>query len=84
MFSADVTDDKGWSPLDRALQCGHVDVLFFLLNLGYGDDKQRAKLLFYASFHGKLDVVRVLVEQHKVDPGNYKCVFRQIITLPLS
>ena len=73
-------DDEGLSPLDRTLEYGHVDVPYYLFHLGYGDDKNRVKLLCNASRHGKLDVVQELVEQHKVDPS--ECVL--MITLPLQ
>ena len=81
MFSvADVRDDEGRSPLDIALNNSHVDVPYYLFHLGYGSDKDRVKILRNASFHGKLDVVQELVEQHKVDQS--ECVL--MITLPLQ
>ena len=80
MFTADVRDDEGRSPLDRALKYGHVDVPYYLFHLGYGDDRDRVKLLCNASYHGKLYVVQELVEQHKIDPS--ECVL--MITLPLQ
>ena len=73
-------DDEGWSPLDRALEYGHVDAPYYLFHLGYGDVKDGVELLSNASHHGKLDVVQELVEQHKVDPS--ECVL--MITLPLQ
>ena len=80
MFTADVRDDEGRSPLDRALEYGHVDVPYYLFHLGYGSERDRVELLCNASAHGKLDVVQELVEQHKVDPS--ECVL--MITLPLQ
>ena len=73
-------DDEGQSPLDIALDYGCVDVLYYLLHLGYGDDKDRGNLLCNTSRHGELDVVQELVEQHKVDPS--ECVLKS--TLPLQ
>ncbi len=67
-------DDEGQSPLDKALGgCmyddeGCVDVALYLMSRGCGGDKDKAKLLCAACFHGKLGVVKELVEQHKVDP----------------
>ena len=65
-------DDEGHSPLDRALENGHVDVPYYLFHLGYGKNKDTFELLCNASLHGKLNVVQELVEQHKVDPS--ECV----------
>ena len=77
-------DVRGRSPLDAVL--GHgiykgcVEVAQYLMHLGYGGDKERVKLLHYASHNGKLDVVQELIEQHKVDQS--ECVL--MITLPLQ
>ncbi len=71
MFS--VTDVKGMSPLDIALQGLYdvdpeFDVAVYLVRRGCGSDENKAKLLCAACYNGKLDVVKELVEQHKVDP----------------
>ena len=85
VFTADVRDNEGQSPLDRALEnvydCeGCVYVSLLLINKGCGIVGKKAELLYAAFFHGKLDVVQELVEQHKVDPS--ECVL--MITLPLQ
>ena len=80
MFTADVRDAEGLSPLGRALESGHMDVPYYLFHLGYGDDGDRVELLCNASRRGNLDMVQELVEQHKVDPS--ECVL--MITLPLQ
>ena len=84
MFTADVKDDQGRSPLDLALSdnvrlgfsddCSKasVEVALYLIHCGCGGDKERVILLCNASRYGKLDVVQKLVEQHKVDPS--ECV----------
>ena len=67
-------DDEGRSPLDIALEDlygneGCVDVALYLMSCGYAcGDEDKAKLLCAACYWGKLDVVKELVEQHKVDP----------------
>ncbi len=67
-------DDEGRSPLDIALEnlddyddC--VDVALYLMSRGCAcGDEDKAKLLCGACLYGKLDVVKELVQQHKVDP----------------
>ncbi len=71
MFS--VTDVKGMSPLDIALQGLYdedpeFDVPLYLVRRGCGSDEKKAELLCTACHWGELDVVKELVEQHKVDP----------------
>ncbi len=66
-------DDEGQSPLDKALENlydddGCVDVALYLMSRGCGGDEDKAKLLCAACGWGKLDVVKELVQQHKVDP----------------
>ncbi len=59
------------SPLDNVLEEPYdfeVDVALYLVNHGSGSDENKAKLLCRACYWGKLDVVKELVEQHKVDP----------------
>ena len=83
MFTADVKDYQGQSPLDTALDdCnkGCVDVAQYLMHLGYGDGKERVRLLHNASYNGKLDVVKELVEQHKVDPSECVLIDHPTIT----
>ena len=70
-------DDNNESPLDKALGnlsswregSGCVDVARYLLNHGCGNDEDKAKLLCGACEHGKLDVVKELVEQHHINPS---------------
>ena len=85
MFTADVRDNEGQSPLDRALKevYDHEDwvyVSLLLIKKGFSGDTEKVRLLFGASHHGKLDVVQELVEQHKVNPS--ECVL--MITIPLQ
>ncbi len=69
-------DYKGQSPLEIAenLECLHgdgcVDVAVYLMSRGCGGDdhEDKTKLLCRACQRGKLDAVKELVEQHKVDP----------------
>ena len=70
----DIRDDKGRSPLDLAFDAytSHVNVALYLINHGCGDDKDKAKLLCKACRQDKLDIVKELVEEHKLDPkGKY-------------
>ncbi len=75
-------DDEGQSPLDRALENlddydeGCVDVALYLMSRGCAcGDEERAKLLCGACQWVKLDVVKELVEQHKVDPRSECAVY---------
>ena len=71
MFSITVVRDNGKSPLDKALDVGcskNVDVALYLVNNGYGSEQDKAKLLCQGCSLGNLDVVKKLVEEHKVDP----------------
>ena len=66
-------DDKGQSPLDKALKDDVVeycmDVALYLMSRGCAcGDKDKAELLCVACYHGNMGVVKELVEQHKVDP----------------
>ncbi len=65
-------DDKGQSPLDKALRGvygGCVDVALYLMNRGCAcGDEDKAKLLCGGCSTGKLGVVKELVEQYEVDP----------------
>ena len=49
-------------------ELGHFDFVVYLISHGCGDDKDRACVLTQAGYLGRLDVVKELVEQHKVDP----------------
>ena len=69
----------GRSPLDCVLDYVYdgedcVDTVHYLIGRGCGGDKERDKLLCAACHHGNLDMVKELVEQHKVDP-NSECVY---------
>ena len=46
----------------------NCEVGLFLVNQGYGSDQDKARLLSFACGCGKIDIVKGLVEQHKVDP----------------
>ena len=76
VFTAGVRDDEGHSPLNIAIMKqyggpGCVDVALYLMNHGCTcSDEDKAKLLCKACSNGKLDVVKELVEQHKVDPNS--------------
>ena len=50
-----------------------VDVAHYLITRGCGGDEDKGKLLCGACWHGKLDMVKELVEQHKVNPTG-ECV----------
>ena len=79
-------DDHGRSPLDRALECvsrpDDLDLGLYLINHGCGGDEGKVKLMCEACFWSKLDVVKELVELHKVNP-NGECIYcsTQCITL---
>ncbi len=66
-------DDKGQSPLDIALEDLHdegcMDVALYLMSRGCAcGDEDKAKLLCGVCWSGRLDMVKELVEHHKVDP----------------
>ena len=70
-----VTDGEGSTPLDTALTWIHSfdgcgDVALYLINRGCGTGNHLARLLCGACSLGRLDVVKELVEQHKVDPNS--------------
>ena len=49
-----------------------VDAALYLANHGCGDDKDKARLLCEACRQNRLDIVKELVEEHKLDPkGKY-------------
>ena len=66
--------------MDVALaRYGSVDVPLYLINHGCGDDKDKAKLLCRACELDRLDIVKELVEEHKLDPKSkyynlYTCI----------
>ncbi len=67
----DVRDDEGQSPLNKALNGndGGVDVALYLMSRGCAcGDEDKAKALCEACVWGKLNVVKELVQHHKVDP----------------
>ena len=80
-FAAGVRDNNGRSPLDSALDGNDllgsfVDIALYMINHGYGGAEDRNKLMTRACEKGKLDVVKELVEQHKVDPnGEFSYVY---------
>ena len=71
---AGVRDDKGKSPLDRAVENvyyteGCPEVAHYLMSHGFdSDEKTLTKLLCGACRCGKLAIVKELVEEHKLDP----------------
>ena len=80
IFSADVADDDGHSPLDLALKYrgggqGQMSVALYLLDRGYGGDRDKARLLFKACNNGKMDVVKELFEELKVDPTGIELTY---------
>ena len=71
-FSITGVRDNGKSPLDKALDRSYsknCDVALYLINNGFGNKQDKAKLLCKGCSSGNLDVVRELIEQHKVDPN---------------
>ena len=82
-LSSDARDNKGRTPLDMAIE-NNTSAAIYLMNHGSSMccDKERGKLLCKACSSGKLDMVKKLVEQHKVDPkGQYVYSSTQYITL---
>ena len=81
LFTAGVRDNNGRSPLDSTLDGNDpfgscVDVALYLINHGCGGANDRNKLMTRACESGKPDVVKELVEQHKVDPnGEFSYVY---------
>ena len=82
-LSLDVRDDKGRTPLDMVIE-KNTSAAIYLINHGSSTcgDKERGKLLCKACNSGKLDMVKELVEQHKVFPnGQHVYCFTVCITL---
>ena len=81
MLTAGVQDDEGQSLLDKILAdiddhfSAHspLNTALYLVTHGYGGDEDKVKVLCKACDWGKLDVVKELVEQHKVDPNCEYC-----------
>ena len=77
-MTAGVRNDEGYSPHNIAIMSqyyGAVDIALYLMNRGGTcSDEDKVKLLCEACYWGKLDVVKELVEQHKVDP-NGECYY---------
>ena len=70
---AGILDNDGGSALEKVPLCvGDVDISLCLIKAGCRGDKERVKVLCRACCLGRLDVVKELVEQHKVDPS--ECV----------
>ena len=78
-----MVDIREKSPLDHALRWDNdydyylvrVDTALYLMNkLGCGDVKDKVKLLCAACFQGKLNVVKELITEHKVDPNGERIV----------
>ena len=80
LLTAGVQDDEGQSLLDITLENRDYDfpddslnTTLYLMTHGYGGDEDKVKVLCKACYWGKLDVVKELVEQHKVDPNGECC-----------
>ena len=81
MLTAGVQDDEGQSLLDIPLENIYdhfiaddsLNTALYLVTHGYGGDEDKIKVLLAACYRGKLDVVKELVEQHKVDPNGECC-----------
>ena len=71
IFSTTDVRDNRESLLDKALggYLKNCDVALYLINNGYGNEQDKAKLLCQGCSSGNLDIVKELVEQHKVDPN---------------
>ena len=76
-------DDHGQSPLDRVLKDVdykddleyRLDLCLYLIKHGCcGDEGIMVKLMCEACYWGRLDMVKELVEQHKVDPKG-ECIY---------
>ena len=71
-------NDVGQTPLDIALSrlfVRGIDVAFYLVNRGCGRKEDKGKLLCAACQYGRLDIVKELVEQHKLDiHGEQRCI----------
>ena len=58
---------------DRYIANDYLNTALYLVTHGYGGDEDKVKVLCKACYWGKLDVVKELVEQHKVDPNGECC-----------
>ena len=72
-YILDLRDDKGNSLLDRAInnmyEEVYPEVALYLMNKGCETDKESlTKLFCEACRTGKLEIVKELIEQHKLDP----------------
>ena len=81
MLTAGVQDDEGESLLDVTLENiddyyiadDSLNIALYLVTRGYDGDEDKVKVLCKACEWSKLDVVKELVEQHKVDPNGECC-----------
>ena len=81
MLTAGVQGDGRLSLLDDVLadiddddtDHNSLNTALYLVTHGYGGDEDKVKVLHKACYWGKLDVVKELVEQHKVDPNSECC-----------
>ena len=75
-YKIDVRDEQGESPLEKVVKGLHdnegcLEVAHYLLSCGCDSDEETlTELLFKACRRGKLDIVRELVEHHKLDPNS--------------
>ena len=51
----------------------YFNVVLYLMNHGCGNDEDKKRLLCGACEHGKLDVVKELVEHHHIIPTGKHC-----------
>ena len=78
---SDLKDDEGETPLDKVMGFTYldqhkelVDLALSLINRGCGSEKDKGNLLCVACCMSKLDIVKELVEQHKVEPKGTECI----------
>ena len=68
LYSIDVKNQEGNSPLDVALRVKNQEVALYLFNYSSGSDQDNDKVLMQACESGELNVVKKLVERHNINP----------------
>ena len=77
MILTGVKDGDEDSPLDEVVEMGYSDRMFHLVNHGCGNSKFKDAAIIKACKYGRLEIVKELVEQHKVNPkGNHDYILR--------
>ena len=73
---SDLKDNEGETPLNKVLGYTYLDLREDLVDLslslvtrGCGSEKDKGNLLCVACYMSKLDVIKELVELHKVEPS---------------